>query len=263
MKTLIIVPAYNEQDNILTVYNEYKRLFPNKLITKEVFPFLADDSVLIGSTIDLLVINDCSTDCTEAILSEHQISYISAPVNLGIGGAVQTGYKYALNNDYDAAIQIDGDGQHDMSYIPTLLSELRLDISEKSDAADLTIGSRFLEKEGFQSSGTRRIGINLLSFFIFICTFRKIYDVTSGYRAINRLLIRIYANDYPEDYPEPEAIVSAVMYNCKIKELPVRMRERMGGKSSINLKKSVYYMIKVTLAIFITRISFGIRRDRS
>lgn len=262
MKTLIIVPAYNEQDNIQNVINEFRSLFPGNKVTNSVFPNIESDSYLIDSRIDMLVINDCSTDNTENILAENGISYISAPVNLGIGGTVQTGYRFAKKYDYDVAIQIDGDGQHDMHYVPELLSQLSISDSDIKKA-DLVIGSRFITKQGFQSSGTRRIGISLLSFFIYLCTFKKVKDVTSGFRAINRKLIDIYANDYPEDYPEPEAIVSAVMHLCNVSEVPVKMRERSGGVSSINLKKSVYYMIKVTLAIFITRVSFGVRRSKS
>lgn len=128
--------------------------------------------------------------------------------------------------------------------------------------ADVVIGSRFLEKEGFQSSGARRMGIKVLSFLIKVCTGSKIYDVTSGFRAVNRTYINIYCQDYSNDYPEPEAIVTAVMYGGIIKEIPVVMNERQGGESSIKFWNSIYYMIKVTLAIIIRRISYGIRRKR-
>lgn len=122
------------------------------------------------------------------------------------------------------------------------------------------IGSRFLEKEGFQSSFSRRVGINILSFLILLTTGRRIIDVTSGYRAVNRMFIEIYSKDYPMDYPEPEAIVSAIMHLGRVKEVPVRMRAREGGTSSITFKKSIYYMLKVTLAILICRMSYGVRR---
>ena len=128
--------------------------------------------------------------------------------------------------------------------------------------ADIVIGSRFIEKKGFQSSSTRRMGIKMLSGLIYICTGRHVKDVTSGFRVVNRKFIKIYAENYPNDYPEPEAIVSAVMHGAVIKEYPV-MHERECGKSSINFLKSMYYMVKVTLAIIICRISFGIRRDKS
>lgn len=236
MNVLIIVPAYNEENNIEKVIGEFKRL-------RNTY-----------EAVDMLVINDCSKDMTEGKLQELGINYISFPINLGIGGAVQAGYIYAKKNHYDIAIQVDGDGQHDMSYVPRMV-----DILEKG-MADIVIGSRFIKKEGFQSSATRRMGINLLSTLIKLCTGKKIYDVTSGYRAVNRKFIDIYADYYPDDYPEPEAIVAAVMHRGDIKEIPVVMRERENGVSSINLKKSIYYMVKVSLAILVCRISFGIRR---
>lgn len=236
MKTLIIVPAYNEQDNIEKVINEYRKLS---------LPCC-----------DMLVVNDCSTDGTEQILEEIGIKYLSAPINLGIGGAVQLGYRYARQYGYDIAVQIDGDGQHDIQYVKEMIDML------KSDQADIVIGSRFIEKKGFQSSASRRMGIKILSILIFLCTGKKVLDVTSGYRAINRRFIEIYAQDYPEDYPEPEAIVAALMHRGRIKEVPVCMKERENGISSINFKKSVYYMIKVTLAILVCRISFGFRRSK-
>ncbi|NBH82421.1 glycosyltransferase family 2 protein [bacterium C-53] len=233
MKTLIIIPAYNEAENIENLIKELKF----------VCPFA-----------DYLVVNDSSNDNSEEILQELDANYMSNAVNLGIGGTVQAGYMYALKNGYEIAVQVDGDGQHDISYLRKLIEPI-----EKGDA-DIVIGSRFIEKEGFQSSITRRLGINLLSVLIWICTGVKVKDVTSGFRAVNKRFIQIYALDYPQDYPEPEAIVAAVMNKGRIKEIPVVMNERVGGVSSINLWKSVYYMIKVSMAIVICRISFGIRR---
>lgn len=235
MKGLIIIPAYNERNNIQYVIENIEENYDN---------------------VDYLVVNDSSLDDTEKILNELHASYISVPVNLGIGGAVQTGYKYAKKNNYDIAIQVDGDGQHDVTYIKEMIH-----IIESGDA-DIVIGSRFIDKEGFQSSGLRRTGINILSILIYCMCGRKIKDVTSGFRAINRKFIDIYANNYPDDYPEPEAIVTAVLFGGKIEEIPVVMKERLSGKSSINVKKSVYYMIKVTLAIIICRISLGFRRGK-
>ena len=233
MRCLLIIPAYNESGNIeQVIYN-----------IKEKCSFA-----------DYLVVDDCSTDSTRSKLDDLGASYISAPVNLGIGGAVQAGYRYALQNDYDIAVQVDGDGQHDVSYVAQMM-----DIIEHGDA-DIVIGSRFIDRKGFQSSGLRRTGINFLSGLIFLLCGKHIKDVTSGFRAVNRKFIRIYADDYPDDYPEPEAIVTALINGGKIQELPVEMRERLGGKSSIDFKKSVYYMIKVTLAIIICRISLGFRR---
>ena len=162
---------------------------------------------------------------------------------------VQTGYKYALENGYDIAIQIDGDGQHDTAYLDKVVKPI------EEGKADIAIGSRFIDKEGFQSSGARRAGIKILSILIQMCCGTKVYDVTSGFRAVNRNYIKMYANDYPTDYPEPEAIVQASLDGAKITEVPVIMKERESGTSSINSWKSVYYMIKVSLSIILCRIS--------
>lgn len=235
MRSLIIIPAYNEEENIITVINNIKQSNPK---------------------MDYLIVNDGSTDGTEKVCRINHFQFISLPVNLGIGGAVQAGYRYALQNDYDIAIQMDGDGQHDPQYLDKLIEPI---INDKVNA---TIGSRYIDREGFQSSGIRRMGIKLLSDLIYICTGTKIKDVTSGYRAVDRKLIKIYAYNYSLDYPEPEAIVTAIVHGMKIQEVPVVMKERMAGKSSIDLKKSIYYMIKVSLAVVIGRISLGFRREK-
>ena len=234
-KILLIIPAYNEEDSIAYTVEDIIKNYPEY---------------------DYVVINDGSNDETSKILKENQYNYISLPINLGIGGAVQMGYIYAREKDYDIAIQVDGDGQHNVSYVRGLIKPII------NGEADITIGSRFILKDGFQSSKTRRIGIFFLSWLIKILSGVNVKDVTSGFRAVNRRFISIYANDYPYDYPEPEAIVAAIMHRGKIKEVPVIMKERIGGSSSINLKRSVYYMIKVTLAIIVCRISFGIRRGK-
>lgn len=235
-KVLIIIPAYNEAENIEKVVDNIINNFPQY---------------------DYIVINDGSKDNTRDICRERGYQYLNLSINLGIGGAVQTGYKYAKDKGYDVAVQIDGDGQHDISYLERMLPFL------ENGEADIVIGSRFIDKEGFQSSVARRTGIKILSTLIFLCTGCRVKDVTSGFRAVNKRFIDIYAVNYPTDYPEPEAIVSAVMYGGRIKEQPVIMREREKGTSSINFVKSIYYMIKVTLAILVCRISFGIRRDPS
>ena len=232
-KPLIIIPAYKEAENIERLVNNIIQNYPRY---------------------DYIIINDGSRDATRSICQKNHYSFIDLPLNLGIGGAVQTGYKYAEREGYEIAIQIDGDGQHDVSYLDKVISPLL------ENKADVTIGSRFIEKEGFQSSSMRRFGIWFLSRLIYWCTGKKILDVTSGYRAINRKFIEIYAENYPSDYPEPEAIVAAVMHKGTIEEVPVAMKERQAGSSSIHAWKSVYYMLKVTLAILICRISFGIRR---
>lgn len=234
-KVLLIIPAYNEAENIEKVINNIVQNYPQY---------------------DYMIVNDGSRDDTEEICLKNHYQVLNLPLNLGIGGAVQTGYRYALKNHYDIAIQIDGDGQHDIAYVEKLIEPII------SGRADITIGSRFIEREGFQSSVTRRMGISLLSGLIHVLCLRKVRDVTSGFRAVNEKFIKIYAENYPSDYPEPEAIVAAIMHRGKIAEVPVIMKERAGGSSSINLKRSVYYMIKVTLAILVCRISFGIRRGK-
>lgn len=235
MKCLIIIPAYNESGNIEKVINNLTENYPQY---------------------DYIIINDGSTDNTKEICVRNHYQVLNLPVNVGIGGAVQTGYRYAFENNYDAAVQIDGDGQHDVAYLDEMLKIL------ESGRAEVVIGSRFMERQGFQSSYTRRIGINFLSVLGWLLTGVRIKDVTSGYRLVNKKFIRIFAEDYPADYPEPEALVIAAVHGGKIVEYPVIMRERENGTSSINLKKSVYYMIKVTLAMLIRRLSFGLRRER-
>lgn len=235
MKCLIIIPAYNEAGNIEKVVNNLIVNYPQY---------------------EYVIINDGSTDDTKKICQKHGYHVINLPVNLGIGGAVQTGYCYAKENDYDAAVQIDGDGQHDVKYLAEMLKYL-----ERGEA-DVVIGSRFVSKEGFQSSGIRRIGIRFLSGLALILSGVRLRDITSGYRVVSRRFIHIFAEDYPADYPEPEAMIIAAVHGGKIKEYPVVMKEREAGVSSISLKKSIYYMIKVTLAMLIRRISFGVRRQK-
>ena len=228
MKNLIIIPAYNEAENIENTISDLR----------EYCPFS-----------DLLVVNDCSTDSTPLILEKLPISYLNLPVNLGIGGAVQAGYKYALRNGYDSAVQLDGDGQHKAIYVKDLLKPI------EEGNADVVIGSRFLDKKGFQSSAARRTGISVLSTVIRILSGVSIKDVTSGMRAVNRKMIELYAENYAQDYPEPEAILLAAISGARITETAVEMRERMSGKSSISKMKSIYYMIKVSLSLIIARMS--------
>ncbi len=235
MKCLIIIPAYNEAANIEKVINNIVQNYPQY---------------------DYVIINDGSTDKTEEVCSHAGYQVLNLPINMGIGGAVQTGYRYAQKNHYEAAVQIDGDGQHDVAYLEDMLKLL------ETGEADVVIGSRFVQKEGFQSSQIRRVGIRFLSILARILTGVQVRDITSGYRVVNRKFIDIYANDYPADYPEPEAMIIAAVYGGRIKEYPVIMRERENGTSSITFKKSVYYMIKVTLAMLVRRLSFGVRRDK-
>ena len=232
-KVLLIIPAYNEEESLRSLIEEIKT---------------------VCSGMDYLVVNDCSSDDTERLLEELGANYITLPCNMGIGGAVQSGYRYAAQNGYDIAIQIDGDGQHDVRFVKDMVKLI------EDKQADVVIGSRFIDKEGFQSSQARRIGIRILSMLIRLICGAKVKDVTSGFRAVNRRFIELFAENYPDDYPEPEVLVTAKLYGAVINEVPVVMRERTTGKSSINLKRSIYYMIKVSLAIIICRISLGFRR---
>ena len=235
MKTLIIIPAYNEAGNIKNV---------------------VDDLAANCPQYEYIIINDSSKDGTESVCKQNNYNYISLPINLGIGGGVQTGYKYALEHGYDIAVQHDGDGQHDPAYIEKVIQPI-LD-----GKADIVIGSRFLLGEGFQSSASRRAGIRFLSALIRVSCGARVKDVTSGFRAVNGRYIKFYAEDYPSDYPEPEAIVTASLNGAGIREVPVVMRERENGVSSINLKRSVYYMMKVSIAILICRITGRRKKTR-
>lgn len=230
MKFLIIIPAYNEEDNIENVLKDIKEFAPE---------------------MNYLVINDCSKDNTLKKLNELNACYVDLPVNLGIGGGVQTGYIYAQRNNYDVAIQMDGDGQHNAAYLRDLVRPII------EGEADVVIGSRYIRKEGFQSSALRRLGIRILSSLIKFCTGIKVCDVTSGFRAVNKEMISLFARNYAQDYPEPEAIVLSAQNGAKIKEVPVVMNERSGGTSSISGLKSVYYMIKVSLSVILLKISLG------
>lgn len=228
MKTLVIIPAYNEEGSIKNTIKE---------ITK-----------LKNKNIDYIVINDGSSDNTLEVLQENNFNYLDLPSNLGIGGSVQTGYKYAYLNDYDIAIQFDGDGQHNASYIESLIKEL-------NEGNDMVIGSRFVEDlSKFKSTKIRRMGIKVITFFIKLCTGNIISDPTSGFRAVNKEVIKEFVNDYPIDYPEPDTIVRLIKKGYKIKEIPVEMNERESGKSSITFYKSIYYMVKVVLSIIIASL---------
>lgn len=227
MKTLVIIPAYNEEGAIVETINNLKKNCNND--------------------VDYVIINDCSKDKTLEICKENNFNVINLPINLGIGGAVQTGYKYACRNGYDIAIQMDADGQHDPKYIPMLISKIE-------EGNDFVIGSRFLEKEGFQSTFVRRMGINLYSFIIKIFTKKEIKDTTSGYRAAERKIIEMFAKNYPVDYPEPETNAYIAKNNFKIVEIPMKMKERDSGSSSITPIKSIYYAVKVGLAVMLACI---------
>lgn len=230
MRKLIIIPAYNESACIENTVRDIMKNAPD---------------------FDYVIINDCSTDNTREICEKHGFNIVNLPINLGIGGAVQTGYMYAEEYGYDVAVQVDGDGQHDAQFLRTMADYL------ENHQVDMVIGSRFIEKEGFQSSFMRRVGINYFTCLIKIITGKTITDPTSGLRMAGKNVIRLFANSYPKDYPEPESTVAALEKGYVVEEIPVIMRERQGGESSITLKKSVYYMIKVTLAIFMEALRGG------
>lgn len=237
MKVLIIIPAYNEELNIKSVVN---RIVKYKDSSKY--------------NIDYVIINDGSTDNTMEICKKNGYNTINLIQNLGIGGAVQTGYKYALDNNYDVAIQFDGDGQHDENYIDCLVDEI-------NNGYNFVIGSRFVANlSKFKSSNARRLGIKILSFLIRLCTGKKIYDPTSGFRACDKEVVKIFASHYPTEYPEPESTASLIKNNYKVSEIPVEMHERKYGTSSIKPLKSIYYMFSVSLSIIISSITKEVRK---
>ena len=224
-KILLIIPAYNEEKSI-------KKTIDTILTTKY----------------DYIIINDGSTDSTKQILDQNHYNYIDLTTNLGIGGAVQTGYKYAYEQDYDIAIQFDADGQHNIDYIEDLIQPII------TDQADLTIGSCFIDKKAKnqRSSKIRRLGIKFLSGTIYLFSGKHLFDPTSGVRAANRRVIQYFANHYPLEYPEPVSNYELLRSNrYKIKEVPVKMNKRLAGKSSIHSWKSVYAAVNVFLSIII------------
>jgi len=242
LRTVVLIPCYNEDKNIGNVIRNIHNF--------------TDHNIETDFTIDYIIINDCSKDKTLTVCKESNYNYLNLPVNLGIGGCVQTGYKYAYDQGYDVAIQHDGDGQHDPAYFKNVIEPIM------SGQADIVIGSRFINNSGFQSTGLRRFGIGFLSGIIRLCTGVKIRDVTSGYRAVNKKYIEHFAKHYAQDFPEPESIVEAALNKAKIVEVPVIMHERKEGKSSIGALKSIYYMIKVSLSILLHRIITPYKGDK-
>ena len=194
---------------------------------------------------DYVIINDCSKDNTLAICKDRGYNVVSLPNNLGIGGGVQTGYRYAKEHGYEIAVQFDGDGQHNASYLEKMAEQM------EAENLDMLIGSRYIEKEGFQSTGLRRVGIRYFTWLIKLLTGATITDPTSGMRMVNRKVIELFAEEYPKDYPEPESVVTLLKLKKKVEELAVIMNEREEGVSSISPVKSVYYMVKVSIAAII------------
>lgn len=227
-KKLVIIPAFNEELGIEMAVRGILEQAPDY---------------------DYLVINDCSQDHTLKICLENGFHVVNLPINLGIGGAVQTGYRYAYEHGYEIVVQMDGDAQHDASFLP------RMEQALEEENCDMVIGSRFIQKEGFQSNGLRRIGIRWFAVMTMVLFGQKISDATSGMRMCNRRAMKLFVKDYPRDYPEPETVCRLLRHRFKVREVPVIMRERVGGKSSLSsLRSSIYYMFKVTLAILIERL---------
>jgi glycosyltransferase involved in cell wall biosynthesis len=226
-KNLAIVPAFNEEASVATVVRDLQEFAPG---------------------FDVLVVDDGSTDLTSAAAREAGATVVRMPFNLGIGGTVQAGYQYALEHGYDHAIQVDGDGQHDAREVSKLLEFLR-----SHPDVDMVTGSRFLECEDgqFVSTRSRRLGIRIFGGILSGITRQRVTDPTSGFRMCNRRGIELFARDYPHDYPEVEAVLMIHSHRLRSAEVPVRMRARTTGVSSINASRSLYYMIKVTLAIFV------------
>ncbi len=224
-KILIIIPAFNEERSIRLVVQRIRSLHPE---------------------VSIVVVNDGSSDRTLEEARAEGARVVSLPYNLGIGGAVQTGFKVAQREGFDIAVQIDGDAQHDPAYLKALLAPVI------AGELDMCIGSRFLSKtSAFRSTFLRRGGISLFSKLLEILIHVKLTDPTSGFRAINRKLIKEFAESYPIDFPEPEAIKLAQRFGAKVGEVPVNMQKRLGGHSSIRYLATAYYMLKVTLAILI------------
>jgi glycosyltransferase involved in cell wall biosynthesis len=224
MRVLVIVPAFNEARNL---------------------PAVAADLARSGERVDVCVVDDGSTDDTAQVAASLGLTVLRMPVNLGIGGAVQAGYLWAAEHGYDVAVQFDGDGQHDASYLGALLEPIR------RGEADVVIGSRFLADGGFRSTAARRVGIRYLAAFLRLRCGARVTDPTSGFRAAGPRAIALFARGYPSDYPEPEAIALGSRNGLRLAEVPVAMRERVHGSSSITALRAVYYLVKVSTALLI------------
>jgi len=224
LKRVAILPAYNEELNIGRVLDELRAQDPG---------------------LDLVVVSDGSTDRTAEVAAARGAYVIRLPFNIGIGGTVQTGFRLAWEEGYELAVRLDGDGQHDPAELPKLVAPV------VAGEADLAIGSRFAGPGGYRSSAARRVGIRVLARVVSLFAGQRLTDTTSGFQACNRRAIGLYAVDLPHDYPEVEGIVMAVKHRIRLVEVPVAMREREHGRSSIGALASIYYMVKVLLALFV------------
>lgn len=224
LKRIAIVPAFNEERNIGRVLDELRAFDPG---------------------LEVVVVSDGSYDRTAEVAEEHGAHAIRLPFNLGIGGAVQTGFRYAWENGYDLVVRVDGDGQHDPAQLDRVLAPVL------ADEADIVVGSRFVDEGGYRSSATRRVGIRLLAWIVSRIARQRVTDTTSGFQALNRKAIALFAADYPHDYPEVEGMVMTIKHRLRLREVGVTMRMREHGRSSIGGAASVYYMAKVLLALFV------------
>jgi len=226
VRAIALVPALNEERTIASVVAELRAF---------------------DAQLEVLVIDDGSHDRTAEVARRAGARVLRLPYNLGIGGAVQTGFRYAFENGFDLAVRVDGDGQHDPSQLAAVIGPVA------RGETDIAVGSRYLgpRGEGYRSSATRRIGIRILARIVSLLTRQRITDPTSGFQALNRKAITLFAADYPHDYPEVEAIVLVERHRLRLVEVPIAMRPRAAGRSSIRALSSVYYMVKVLLALFV------------
>jgi len=224
VRRIAIVPAFNEELNVGRVLDELRALDPG---------------------LDVVVVSDGSTDRTAEVAAARGAHVIRLPFNLGIGGAVQTGFRHAWEEGYELAVRLDGDGQHDPSELPALVAPF------VAGDADLAVGSRFVSGGGYRSSAARRVGIRILARVVSLIARQRLTDTTSGFQAGNRRAIAVYAADLPHDYPEVEGMVMAIRHRIRLVEVPVTMREREHGRSSIGALASIYYMVKILLALFV------------
>jgi glycosyltransferase involved in cell wall biosynthesis len=224
LRSIAIVPARNEEASLGPLLAEIRAAEPD---------------------LGIVVINDGSTDATAQVAAAARVPVVNLPFNVGIGGTVQTGYQYALEHGYDIAIQVDGDGQHDPSEIGRVLEPIL------EDRADLVVGTRFVSGGGYRGTRARRVGIHIFASVVSLMVGQRVSDTTSGFRAVNRKALRLFASQYPHDYPEVESIVLLSRHGLRMLEVPVQMRVLETGASSITALSAAYYMIKVLLALFI------------
>jgi glycosyltransferase involved in cell wall biosynthesis len=224
VRGVAIVPAHNEAESIGAVVREIRGFDPH---------------------VEVVVVDDGSVDRTAALAAEAGAHVLRLPFNLGIGGAVQTGFRYAHERGFEFAVRLDGDGQHDPSQLSRLLEPVL------AGDADIAVGSRFVGEGAWRSTFARGVGIRLFARMVSLLVGRRVTDTTSGFQACNRRAIALFAADYPHDYPEVEATVMVFRHRLRLVEVPVTMRERAAGSSSITTLRSIYYAVKVSLALFV------------